>query len=446
LARSSVRALRKGGRCLFQARHEIELWQTKSNFTTQQLTLMKAEYGTGSRRSRLSSRDAGEVPPTQPAAPVFVYVGSFTGKGEGIYIYQMNPATGALSAVGQATSVANPLFLALDPQKRFLYAIEELAGHAGSVGAFAVDGASGSLTFLNRQSSEGDGPAHLSVEPSGRFVLVANYVGGTVATLPIRPDGQLGPATDVVTHEGEAGPNRERQSHPHPHMILSDPSGRWVLVNDLGLDRTFVYHLDRASGKLILNSPPFAAARPGAGPRHLAFHPSGRYVYVINELDSTLVAFAFETERGVLRPIQTLSTLPKGFAGNNIAGQVLVVPSGKFVYGSNRGYDSVVVFSIHPQSGELTFIGHQWTRGQTPRYFEIDASGCFLLAANLNSDNIVAFRIDLATGKLKPTGGFVPVGNPICIVCRSPALNPKNRASNGTVAVEAACGAYVRGQ
>jgi 6-phosphogluconolactonase len=245
-------------------------------------------------------------------------------------------------------------------------------------------------------------------------VLVANYGGGSVAVLPIQEDGQLGAATDVVQHVGSSI-HPTRQQEPHAHSITLDPTNRYALACDLGLDQVLIYRFDSAAGKLAPNDPPGAPLRPGAGPRHLAFHPSGRYVYVINELDSTLTVFAWDETRGTLREIHTMPTLPEDFAGKNTCADLHVAPSGRFVYGSNRGHDSIVIFAINAQTGELSYVGHESTRGQTPRNFAIDPTGTFLLAANQRSDTIVSFRINQETGKLTPTGQVTRVPTPVCI-------------------------------
>ncbi|MGH2367131.1 MAG: lactonase family protein, partial [Chloroflexota bacterium] len=289
---------------------------------------------------------------------------------------------------------------------------------SGSVSAFAVDSATRHLTLLNRQPSGGAGPCHVSVHPTGRHVFVANYGSGHVAALPIQADGQLGAATDVVQHKGK-GPDARRQAGPHAHFITPDPAGRYVLACDLGIDQVLVYRWDGAAGgagKLVPNDPPAAAAPPGAGPRHLAFHPSARFVYVLNEIASTLSAFAYDPERGTLQMLETVSTLPEGFAGRNSTAQIVVHPSGRFVYGSNRGHDSIAIFAIAQDTGKLTALGHESTQGQTPRNFNVDPTGTFLLAANQNTNTIVTFRIEQEKGTLTPTGQVTETPSPVCLV------------------------------
>jgi 6-phosphogluconolactonase len=350
----------------------------------------------------------------------------------------MNPTTGALTLLGVTGDLLNPSFLAMDPQQRFLYAGNEIGNYesrqSGSVSAFAIE-ADGNLRFLNRQPSEGRNPAHVSVDPTGRFVLAANYSGlsaggGNLAVLPIQRNGQLSPPSDVVTHQGTLGPNTGRQEAPHAHMVLPDPSGRFVLANDLGLDRTFLYRLDGAGGKLNAADPNFIAAPAGAGPRHLAYHPNGRFVFVLNELSSTLRSLSWDSTRGILQEIQIVSTLPENYVGVNTTAHVVVSASGRYVYASNRGHDSIAVFSVDPDTGRMEFIERVWTYGETPRNFAIDPSGNFMYVAHQNTDNIVTFRVDQATGKLSPTGQFVGAGQPVSIIFLTPP-QPGNTAREG---------------
>lgn len=351
------------------------------------------------------------------SASNIVYVGSYTqfrnkSQEEGISILRLDSATGALTRIGAVGGVVNPSFLALHPIRPLLFAVSETRG--GQVCAFAVSESGDSLRLINAQSSHGDAPCHLIVDKSGRFVMVANYSSGTIAVYPIGGDGALQPASDVVQHVG-SGPNASRQQHAYAHSIWQDPSGRFVLSCDLGCDRVFVYRLDAERGKLIPNDPPAGATRPGAGPRHLDFHPNGRFVYVIDELDSTLTVFAWDGERGALTEQQVISTLPAGYAGDTTCADVHVAPSGRFVYGSNRGHDSIAVFAIDEATGRVTPIQHESTRGQTPRNFAFDPSGSLLFAANQDSDNIVAFRVEQQTGQLTPTSGVLDVMLPVCI-------------------------------
>ncbi len=345
-----------------------------------------------------------------------VYIGTYTGSGSrGIYRLRLRD-DGGLEIVGVAEDDANPAFLALHPSGRYLYAVNEVGNWqgrpGGAVAAWAVDPASGALTLLGRRSSGGAGPCHLSVEPGGRWVLVANYSAGSVAVLPVQADGSLGDPVQVVQHAG-ASVHPQRQRGPHAHAIEPDPAGEHALVPDLGLDKVLIYRLDRERGRLESGEVPWVAARPGAGPRHLAFHPSGQWAYVINELDSTLTAYRYQGGR--LTPLQTISTLPASFAGENTCAHVQVHPSGQFLYGSNRGHDSLVICAIDQASGQLSVVGHQSTLGRVPRHFSLDPTGRFLVAANQESGTVVSFRVDAATGALQPTGHVVEVPKPVCV-------------------------------
>ena len=362
----------------------------------------------------LSSSAAGAAAPSGQGR--IVYVGTYTkpsGHADGIYVYRMDQASGALTPLQTVAGVTNPSFLAIDPQQRYLYAVNEL--QTGGVSAFAIDPASGGLAPLNQQPSNGSFPAHLTVDPSGRYVLVANYGTGNWEVLPIGADGRLGSPTDLEQDTG-TGPNLSRQEGPHAHMIVFDAQGRNVVGCDLGADKIMVWHLDTTAGKLIPNSPPWWTLDAGSGPRHIAFHPGGRYAYAIKELDSTITAFAYDAGRGALQALQAVSTLPNGFTGQSACAEIVVHPSGKFVYGSNRGHDSIAAFAIDQGTGLLTLLQHQSTGGKTPRNFNLDPSGTFLYAANQNSDTIVTFRIDGSTGMLTPTGQVTQTPTPVCVL------------------------------
>jgi len=373
-----------------------------------------------SRRTVLKTAAAVPLSAMAQSAPLLLYTGCYSQRGQGIGIYRVDPATGALTLVKVVAGMNNPAYLALDPRQRFLFSVDENPEYegkpTGSVSAFAIDPSSGDLNFLNRQPSGGRGPAHLSVDPAGRYLLVANYGGGSSAALPIQPDGRLGTPVSVVKHQGPPGPKADRQKEPHAHMILPDPAGGFVMAPDLGLDRTLIFRFDSSSGKLTPSG--FGQAQPGAGPRHMAFHPNRRWVFVINELDSTVTSFAYDSKQGALSPVQNISTLPEGYKGINHPAHILVAPSGRFLYGSNRGFDSIVIFSVNPDTGRLAFVGHQWTLGQTPRNFNLDPSGNFLYVGNQNSDNIAVFRVDRSSGKLASTGHFTAAGQPVCFVFR----------------------------
>ena len=351
---------------------------------------------------------------------MFVYVGSYTeseaGSGVGISVFRFEAASGDLSPVQTVTGIANPSFLALDSRQRYLYAVEEL--DVGGVSAYARDPETGRLTFLNRQASHGSAPCYVSLDRSDRYALVANYGSGTVAALPIAVDGRLGPATGVVQHEGSSvDPNR--QEGPHAHMIAPAPAhdGRLVLATDLGTDRILVYRLDDATGRLDPNDrgPAFAATTPGDGPRHVAFGPDGRSLYVINELASSLTVYDYDGERGELQSRQTVSSLPDGFDGANTCAHVAVSPDGGHVYGSNRGHDSIAVWAVDRASGALTVVGHEPTRGQEPRNFALDPTGSWLLAANQRSGTIATFRRDPDSGRLAATGAVIETPSPVAV-------------------------------
>ena len=350
---------------------------------------------------------------------ILIYVGTYTrGKSKGIYVYRLDPGSGALEYASKATGLNNPSFLAIDPEQRYLYAVNEIGESAGrpsgAVSAFSIDPGTGELTFLNQESSQGTGPCHLSVDKTGRFVLVTNYASGSVSVLPIQSDGRLGEATDMVQHRGSSV-NPRRQEGPHAHSITLDPGNRYAFVADLGLDKIMIYRLDLTQGKLIPNDEPWVQVKAGAGPRHFAFHPNGKYAYLINELDSTLIAFTYDAAHGTLREVQTVSTLPEGFAGTNYCADVHVSPSGKFVYGSNRGHDSIAILAIDEGTGRLSCLGHEPTQGKTPRNFAIDPTGTFMLVANQDTDAIVTFRMDQQTGRLLSTGHVTEVPTPVCI-------------------------------
>ncbi|MGA2662476.1 MAG: lactonase family protein [Verrucomicrobiota bacterium] len=352
--------------------------------------------------------------------PVSVYIGTYTAgaKSQGIYLARLDSATGRLGAPELAAKTANPSFLAAHPNRRFLYAVGETGNFrgtpAGLVSAFGIAADSGKLTLLNEQSSGGAGPCHLAVDRTGKWLLVANYGSGSIAVLPIQEDGALGEPGAIVQHHGSSV-NPQRQEGPHAHFITPGPANRFVLTCDLGLDKVLVYRLDPVKGTLVPNDPPSASLRPGAGPRHLAFHPNGRLLFVISEMGSSLTAFSWDSRRGALKELETVSTLPAGFAGKSTCAEVQVHPSGKFLYGSNRGHDSIAVFAVDSRTGKLSLLEHQSTQGKTPRHFAIDPAGRWLLAENQDSDNIVVFRIDAQTGRLTPAGQEIKVGSPVCV-------------------------------
>ncbi len=354
------------------------------------------------------------------AGEFLVYFGTYTGaKSKGIYVSRFDPATGRLSAPELAAATRNPSFLALHPNGDFLYAVGEVDNAngkpGGTVSAFSLDRGTGKLTLLNQQASGGSGPCHLSVDVTGKCLLVANYGSGSIAALPIHADGSLGEAATVIQHTGH-GVNPQRQAGPHAHFICPSPDNRFALNCDLGLDQVLIYRLEPDAATLTPNDPSFASVAPGAGPRHLTFSPDRKFVYVINEMGSTISAFSYNPANAAMTEVQTLSTLPKDFSTNNTCAEIALHPSGKFLYGSNRGHDSIAVFAVNTKSGRLTFVEHQPTQGRTPRHIAIDPTGRWLLAENQASDSVIVFALDLDTGKLKPTGQSLTVGSPVCAV------------------------------
>lgn len=365
-----------------------------------------------------SAAEKGEAPPRE----YFVYFGTYTkAKSKGIYRARLDTATGRLSQAEVAAECQDPAFLAVHPTEKFLYAIDEGSDPARTPGrgvrAYAVDGRTGALTFLNEHSAGGSGPCHLTVDPDGKCVLVANYSGGSVAALPLSPDGRVGAPRAVVQHTGSSvHPTRQKQ--PHAHGIYVAPGKRFALTPDLGIDRVLVYRLDAANSQLSANSPAFAALPPGSGPRHLAFHPSGKFVYVINELLCTMSVFGFDAQRGELKELQNISTLPAGETvkpGFSTA-EVMAHANGKFLYGSNRGHNSITAFAIDASTGRIKQIENTPTQGKAPRHFAIDPTGTWLLAENQGSDSVVVFRIDADSGRLTPTGQTFEVPVPVCAV------------------------------
>lgn len=349
----------------------------------------------------------------------WVYFGTYTrGDSKGIYRGTFDPQHGKLADVELAVETANPSYLAIHPTKPLLYAVGELGSFAGkkvgAVSAFRMDPATGKLSLLNQQSSGGAGPCYVAVDGSGRNVLVANYGGGSVACLPIQADGKLAEASSFHQHEGSSVDPR-RQKGPHAHSINLDPTNRFAIAADLGLDKLLIYRFDAERGTLDANDPAFAAIAPGAGPRHFDFHPSGRYAYVVNEMGSTVTALRYDAQQGALETLQPVPTLPRGFDGPNTTAHILVHPSGKFVYASNRGHDSIAVLAVEASTGKLRPASHASTRGKVPRNFAIDPAGQYLLAANQDTDNVVVFRIHPETGDLEFTGQDIRVPVPVCV-------------------------------
>jgi 6-phosphogluconolactonase len=345
---------------------------------------------------------------------VIAYAGTYTrGKSKGIYAWRFSPATGKLTSLGLAAETSNPSFLAVHPNRRFLYAVNE--NNTGAVSAFSIDAATGKLTLLNSAPSRGSGPCHLAVDHSGKYLFIANYGSGSIAVLPIHDDGSLGEASAFVQHAGSSV-NRQRQGGPHAHCVTQSPDGRFLLVEDLGLDQVVVYRFDASKGTLTPNDPPFAKLPPGTGPRHLAFANNGRFAYVLAEMFNNVTAFRYDAARGSLDPFQTVSTLPADFKGTSYGAEIAVHPNGKFLYASNRGHDSIAVFAIDAAKGTLTALDRVPTQGKTPRSFAIDPTGAYLFAAHQDSDSIVVFRIDPKTGIPKATGDVLEAGAPVCVI------------------------------
>jgi 6-phosphogluconolactonase len=352
-----------------------------------------------------------------PVTEWIAWIGTYTrGKSKGIYAWRWQPADHKFTPLGLAAESPNPSFLAVHPNQQFLYAVNEVdtfEGHpAGSVSAFAIDTGSGQLKFLNRVSSRGAGPCHLVVDRSGRWLFVANYNGGSVAALPVQPDGSLGEATAFVQHSGSSV-HPQRQRGPHAHATVLSPDNRFVLVADLGLDEVLVYPIDNNAGGLATMDAGIVKLTAGSGPRHLVFRPDAKFVYVLNEMTATVTSFRYIPQRGALEEPQTVSMVPEGFNGSNSGAEIAI--RGNFLYASNRGHDSIALFRIDPATGRLTAAGHTSTQGKTPRNFAIDPTGGYLLAANQDSDNVVLFRIDGRTGGLTPTGEVWNVGVPVCV-------------------------------
>jgi 6-phosphogluconolactonase (cycloisomerase 2 family) len=386
-----------------------------------------------------------EGQPGQAAGPLLAYIGTFSsplrdvlptqvdlppGNGRGIHLFRVDRATGAMTPAGVHEMGTSPSHLVLNAAGTRLYSANETdrsgKDREGTVSAFTIDREDGKLTVLNTVGSGGAGPTYVSLHPCGRFVLVANYFGGSVAVLSVLDDGRLGNATDVKADAGKIGPTKAANApkgsfavsghdRTHAHMIQADPSGRFVLHVDLGLDKIFVWKFDATKGALIANDPPAVSLPPGDGPRHFHFHPNGRWLYSVQEEGSTVVRFDYDDAAGRLTTRQTVSTLPPGFAGSNFCSEILVSADGRFVYAGNRLHDSIGIFSVGPTGG-LTYVGEEWTRGNYPRSFAFDPTGALLYCCNQRGDNVTAFRVDRKAGGLTFTGHYTPVGNPSCIV------------------------------
>jgi 6-phosphogluconolactonase len=359
-----------------------------------------------------------------PKGKYLLFVGTYTEKqSKGIYAYRFDSASAELTPLGLAAETTNPSFLAIDPTRHFLYAVNEIQKYkdasSGGVSAFAIDSEKGSsptgnLQLLNEVASRGADPCYIAFDKTGKYALVANYTGGSIAVFPVQADGHVGEASAFIQHAGSSV-NRERQEGPHAHWIETTPDNRFAIAVDLGLDELLVYRFDEKKGTLTPNNPPYAKLDPGAGPRHLTFSPNGKFAYVVNELQSTITTFAYDATKGELHKLKTVSTLPKDFSGNNDTAEIKVHPSGKFLFASNRGHDTIALFSIDSKTGALTLVDHFPTQGKTPRNFEIDPSGKYLFVANQETNNIVVFQITPSTGRLTATKQTIEVPVPVCL-------------------------------
>ena len=410
-------------------------WSRRSFLTNSLGWVGTASLLSGSLRAQLN----------QAGGPLMAYVGTFSsplrdmlptqvdlppGNGRGIHLFQVDRMSGAMSAAGIYEMGTSPSCLAINASGSTLYSANETdrvgENKEGTVSSFAIDRSDGHLTLRNTVSAGGAGPTYISIHPSGRFLFVANYFGGSVAVLPILSDGRLGDATDIRNDAGKLGPTKATNAPPgsfafsghdrtHAHMIQADPTGRFVLHVDLGLDQIFVWKFDENKGVLTPNDPFSVSLPAGDGPRHFHFHPNGRWFYSIQEEGSTIVLFDYDTVTGQLASRQTISTLPPGFAGSNFCSEILVSSDGKFVYAGNRLHDSIGIFAVGP-NGDLTFLEEEWTRGNYPRSFSFDPTGRFLTCCNQRADNVAIFEVNRTTGSLKFTGHYAPVGNPSCVV------------------------------
>jgi 6-phosphogluconolactonase len=369
-----------------------------------------------------------------PKNKYLLFVGTYTEKeSKGIYAYRFDAASSELTPLGVAAETTNPSFLAIDPSRRFLYAVNEVQKYkgasSGAISAFAINHQTGKLSLLNEVPSRGADPCYIAFDKTGKYVLVANYTGGNVAVFPIGADGRLGEPSAILQDSGALGPNKERQEAPHSHWIEASARNRFVYVSDLGLDRVLIYRFDATKGALTKGKAESSTAKsgssnaddffsatlaPGTGPRHIAFAEDGNFMYVLGELDSTVTVFANDAKE-TFHSTQRISALPAGFSGHNDAAEIAIHPNGKYLYTSNRGHDSIAAFSINSKTGALTMVGHFPTQGKTPRNFEIDPTGSFLFVANQDSGNIVVFRINPNSGALTATGQTIHTPSPVCL-------------------------------
>ncbi len=355
----------------------------------------------------------------QLASSYFVYVGTYTGpKSKGIFAYRYDPKTGHYTSMGVVAEVKNPSWVITDPHHRFLYAVTEAGNDGkvhGSISSYAIDPKTGALKFLNKVDSGGGGACHLVVDQTGKILFVANYGSGSVASFALNADGSIGNQTGFDQHSGSSV-NPERQQGPHAHAVVLSPDNRFLIVPDLGTDQVKIYRVDTAKSSFTPNDPAFVSVKAGLGPRHFTFGPSGKFAYLLCEMGSSVVTFSYDAAKGSLTPLQTISNLPPGFTGEDNSAEIEVDRSGRFLYASNRGHDSITVYAIDPAKGTLTKVQVQPTNGNIPRNFAIDPTGKFLLAANQKSDSIVILAIDPKNGQLKPTGQTLDVPAPVSIL------------------------------
>lgn len=355
----------------------------------------------------------------QSGSKEILYVGTFSDRGsQGIYVFQFDRASGKLTELQTVSGKESPSFLEIHPNGKYLYAVyrEGMSkdDKSGTVTAYKIEQSTGKLTRINEQSSEGAGPCHVSLDPKGKFAYVSNYGGGNLAVYPVNKDGSLGKSSDVVQHEG-GSVNQDRQQEPHMHSIIPTGNGKFIYASDLGIDKIMIYKVDHKTGKLSAAKVPFVENTPGSGPRHFALHPNGNFAFSAEELSSTIASFRVDKATGALSQTDRVNMLPEDFDGNNSAADIHISPDGKFVYASNRGHDSLVIYAIDPDTGKLTFAGHENTRGGHPRNFCIDHKGTYVFVANRDNDNVVVFKRDAASGKLTYTGEEVNVPAAVCI-------------------------------
>jgi 6-phosphogluconolactonase len=368
-------------------------------------------------KSTIAPASPSTEPYSIPAKPekYWVYIGTYN---NAIYQLSFDTKTGKLEAVGVTKGLKNPSFIAIHPSQKYLYAVNEVdsfrAWKGGAISAFSINQSTGKLTLLNHQPSGGPGPCHLSVDRSGKFVLVANYTSGSTEVIPIKEDGSLDKPSSFIQHTGDSI-RAKRQAGPHAHSAQVDIDNKFVFVPDLGADKVFIYQFDASKGIITPNEPAYVSVKAGSGPRHFAVHPNAKLAFLLNEMSSTVVSYLYDSSKGTLTEVQTISTLPTSYLGRNLTAEIVMHPSGKFLYNSNRGHDSISIYSINESTGELTSIDHQSTNGKTPRNFNIDPSGEFLIAANKISNTLTVFTIDQTTGKLTANGESAKIPSPVCV-------------------------------